>query len=72
MMLHHLVTFYLFAFSYLSNTIIGGVIAYVHDIGDIFVSLTRVTAETEYTNATVFNFIICLIVWVHTRLYVFS
>jgi len=72
MMFHHLVTFYLITFSFLTNQIIGGVIAYLHDIADIFVCLTRISAETKHDNATVVFMILTIISWFHTRLYVFS
>ena len=37
MMLHHIVTMFLYGFSYLVNTTLGGaVIMYLHDIADIF------------------------------------
>lgn len=71
MMFHHLVTFYLYAFSYLSNCLIGGVIAYIHDIGDVFVAFTRIWAESEFKATTAYTFIFCLIVWFYTRLLAF-
>ena len=69
MMFHHLVTLYLYSFSYLTNTLIGAVIAYIHDIGDAFVSLTRVFAESEYKKTTAATFTLTLIVWFYTRLW---
>lgn len=71
MMFHHLVTFYLYSFSFLSNLIIGGVIAYLHDITDIFVTCTRIFSETNFKKTT--GALLCwtIIVWVYTRLYVF-
>jgi len=72
MMFHHLVTFYLYGFSFLTNQIIGGVIAYLHDIGDIFVTFTRIWSETEYKKTTASLFAFTILVWFHTRLYVFS
>jgi len=71
MMLHHLVTMYLCGFSYLTNTLIGGIIAYLHDIADIFVSLTRAVSESEWKATTAGLFTFTLIVWFHTRLWVF-
>jgi hypothetical protein len=71
MMFHHLVTFYLYAFSFLTNTYIGGVVAYLHDIADIFVSLTRIIAETEYKALTAITFAFTLVEWFHSRLWVF-
>lgn len=71
MMFHHLVTFYLYAFSYLTNTFIGGPIAYIHDISDTFIAFTRMFAESDYKRVTAYSFVVCLIVWFHTRLYMF-
>jgi hypothetical protein len=71
MMFHHLVTFYLYAFSYLTNTLIGGVVAYIHDIGDIFVSWTRIWAESEYKRTTGYSFVLTILVWIYTRLIMF-
>lgn len=48
MMFHHLITFYLYAFSYQTNTLIGPVIALIHDMSDILVNWTRTWSETEY------------------------
>lgn len=37
MMLHHIVTMFLYGFSYLVNMTLGGaVVMYLHDIADIF------------------------------------
>lgn len=58
MMFHHLVTAYLFAFSYMTNTLIGAVVALLHDFPDIFVSWTRVWAETEYKHVCAYSFIV--------------
>ena len=57
MMFHHLVTAYLFAFSYMTNTLIGAVVALIHDASDVFVSWTRIWAETDYKRVTAYSFI---------------
>lgn len=72
MMLHHLVTMYLYSFSYVTNTLIGGVIAYLHDISDIFISLTRTVSETEYKTTAIVLFFFTICSFVYTRIYVFS
>lgn len=69
MMFHHLVTGYLFAFSYMTNTLIGAVVAYIHDFTDIFISWTRVWAETECKKVTAISFFIGQIVWSYMRIY---
>ncbi|CDW86361.1 longevity-assurance family protein [Stylonychia lemnae] len=68
MMFHHLITFYLYAFSYMSNTLIGAVIAYIHDIGDIGVTWTRSWSESNYKLTTAISFVFTLVAWFYTRL----
>jgi hypothetical protein len=58
MMFHHIVTAYLFAFSYMTNTLIGAVVAFLHDFPDMFVSWTRVWAETEHARVTAYSFVV--------------
>jgi len=48
MIVHHLVTLYLYGYSYMIHACGGGVIAVLHDIADIFISNARIWAETEY------------------------
>lgn len=48
MMLHHLLTIYLYGFSYMSNTLIGAVVAFIHNLTDVFISVTRIFAESDY------------------------
>lgn len=69
MLFHHLVTLYLYGFSYLTNTFIGGVIAVVHDISDIFVCFTRIFAETDYKKVTGYSFFMALVSWAYSRLF---
>ena len=56
MMFHHIVTAYLFVFSYMTNTLIGAVVALLHDFADVFISWTRVWAETKYAAVTAYSF----------------
>lgn len=67
-MFHHLVTLYLYTFSYMSNTLIGAVIAYIHDIADIGVTWTRAWAESDYSKVSGYSFFVTLIAWFYTRL----
>jgi ceramide synthetase len=69
MMFHHLVTAYLFAFSYMTNCLIGAVVAFIHDFSDIFVSWTRIWAETEYSRVTAYSFVVAQFVWTYMREY---
>lgn len=68
MMFHHLVTFYLYAFSYMTNTLIGAVIAFIHDIADVGVCWTRIWSESTYKKTTAISFILTLVAWFYTRL----
>lgn len=70
MMFHHLVTFYLYAFSYMTNTLIGPVVALIHDLSDILVNWTRIWSETDYSKVCGFSFIATLILWFYTRLFI--
>ena len=67
MMLHHIVTAYLFAFSYMTNTLIGAVVAFLHDFADVFISWTRIWAETEYAAVTAYSFAVAQVVWFYMR-----
>jgi hypothetical protein len=69
--LHHLVTLYLYTFSYMTNTVIGGVIAFLHNVCDIFIGITRIFSETEYRKILTGTFICALTVWFYTKLWVF-
>lgn len=69
MMFHHIITFHLFAFSYMTNTLMGGIVVYLHDIGDIFIAMSRVFGEQMNHKYTFVSFTTMLVVWAHTRLY---
>jgi ceramide synthetase len=71
MTLHHLVTVYLYGFSHMTNTLIGGPVAFLHNWADVVVSWTRVWAETEYKSIAGYSFVIAQIIWFYTRIYVF-
>ena len=58
MTLHHLVTVYLYGFSHMTNTFIGGPVAFLHNWADVIVSFTRIWAESEYAALTAFTFAI--------------
>jgi very-long-chain ceramide synthase / ultra-long-chain ceramide synthase len=68
-MFHNLAACYLFGFSYISNLQIGVVIVFIHDIADIWVTLTRAFAESEYKKCTVASFLIMMVVWCYARIY---
>jgi hypothetical protein len=51
--LHLVVALYLFGGSYMMNAWeAGAVITFMHDIADIFTSVTKVMAETKYIHKT--------------------
>lgn len=70
-MFHHLLISYLYVFSYFTNQLIGGVIIYLHTFADIFICLTRILAESEFKKTACVTFIIAILIWFHTRIYVF-
>lgn len=71
MTLHHLVTVYLYGFSYMSNTLIGAPVAFLHNWADIIVSWTRIFAESDYKKVAGYSFVFAQIVWFYSRIYVF-
>ena len=72
MFLHHIITLYLFGFSYIFNQHIGAVVCFLHDVSDIFVSWTRVWGETKYNILTGTGLISILLIWVYTRVLIFG
>lgn len=69
--LHHIVAIYLFGGLYFFNLWEpGSTIAFLHDIADIFVGMSKTLGETKYTNLTGFVFVLNMIVWFWTRLIV--
>ena len=73
MNLHHVVTVYLFGFSYIGNFMIGGPVTFLHNWGDVAISWTRMWIETRYHSTLgMYSFIVAQAVWVYTRLYVFG
>ena len=67
--LHHLVAIFLFLGAYFLESVPeGAAIAFLHDLADIFINLTRFSAETKYSKVTAALFIISIITWILTRL----
>jgi len=71
MMFHHLVTFYLYGFSYVTNLLIGPVVAFIHDLSDVFITWTRVWSETNIKWMTMHSFYVMICAWIYTRILVF-
>ena len=68
--LHHIIALYLFGGGYLLNAWeIGAVIAFLHDIADIFVSIVKFLAETKYNKRAAHIMWIVMFVWFYTRIY---
>ena len=71
MLLHHIATCSLYFCSIYSNSMgVGCVIAYLHDIADIFVALCKTLSTTEYEFLGISAFAACFIAWFWTRIYV--
>ena len=71
MMLHHLVTLFLYGFSYLTNmTLSGAAVVYLHDIADVFTQYVRCFCETTFETATIFSVVGMTITWFYTRILV--
>jgi hypothetical protein len=70
MVLHHMVTVFLYGGCYLYNCWeIGAVIALIHDIADITTSMIKVMAETDFKITTVAVFLVHMGLWGYTRNY---
>jgi hypothetical protein len=74
MLLHHVCTISLISFSYLTNwSNIGCIVLFLHDVGDIFVYLTRIVINTDLKSGIKMSTAVGLIiVYIYTRIYVFS
>lgn len=68
MMLHNLVSTYLFAYCYISNTINHGlIVSYLFSLTDLFICWTRVWAESEFKRVAFVSFLLLQFVWIYTR-----
>ncbi len=50
---------------------IGTLVLFIHDVGDIFVNLTKALVDTYYTKCTAVSWFLLTNVWAITRLYIF-
>ena len=72
MVLHHCVTIFLYAFSYLCNfSVAGAIIMFLHDIADCFTSGVQCFTETTFDKLSIFSAIGMTITWFYTRVIVF-
>jgi len=71
MALHHLVSLFLFSGYYLCNKWHPGCsVAYLHDIADIGISLSKGLGETRYGDAAAAVFVTNMFIWFWTRMIV--
>lgn len=73
MLLHHTCTISLVSFSYLTNySNIGAIVLFIHDVGDIFVNLIRITINSDAKSIiTEIQGVILILVFIYTRIFVF-
>ncbi|CEG39899.1 longevity-assurance family protein [Plasmopara halstedii] len=72
MLLHHLATILLISGSYVTNyTAFGALVVYTHDLGDITGYGIKSIVDTGRTSLVVAMYMVLLISWAYTRLYVF-
>ncbi|TYZ67243.1 hypothetical protein PybrP1_010735 [[Pythium] brassicae (nom. inval.)] len=72
MLLHHVATIFLIGCSYMGNyTPSGALIAITHDIGDVTGYAIKTVVDTGSTLLTVVMYVVLLVSWGYTRLYVF-
>ena len=72
MFLHHIVTLFLYGFSYLTNlTLAGAVIMFLHDWADIFTQFVRCFSETTFLPLALISTLGMTLSWFYTRIYVF-
>jgi hypothetical protein len=70
MLVHHVATILLMTMSYYNgNARIGALIVALHDVADVFVSLTKTTHYLNWGAASIACFAMLLISWAATRLY---
>jgi len=70
MLLHHIAAVCLY-FSYIFGNMlyIGSVIAYLHDLADIFGKICKGLNATVYQDSSAVFFVMCMIVWFATRIF---
>ena len=69
--LHHTVAVYLCVGAYLMNLMeVGVIFIFVHDIGDVLTYLVKGFAETRLNVLTASLFVILMVVWFYSRIYV--
>ena len=73
MLLHHIATLALMIACILLNYMaIGACIAWLHDMGQIPLQISKVLSATTYNRAAIYVFALALLLWVVTRLVWFA
>ena len=70
MLIHHLATNSLY-FCYIFSNLVpfGSIVAYLHDLADIFANMGKVLSSTTWETAAAVDGIIMIIIWGYTRCY---
>jgi len=69
---HDFLTIALYGAMILTNAIkFGALVSFLHNASDIPTTITRALSQTKYKNGTIITFIINMVVWIVTRLYLF-
>ncbi|KAG7384403.1 Ceramide synthase 6 [Phytophthora boehmeriae] len=72
MLLHHLATIILIGGSYLANySAFGSLVVFTHDLGDVTGYGIKSIVDTGHTPLVVVMYLVLLVSWAYTRLYVF-
>uniref|UniRef100_K3X972 TLC domain-containing protein n=1 Tax=Globisporangium ultimum (strain ATCC 200006 / CBS 805.95 / DAOM BR144) TaxID=431595 RepID=K3X972_GLOUD len=72
MLVHHVTTIILIGCAFIANyTPSGATVAFVHDIGDVTGYAIKTIVDTGSTPLTIVMYVVLLVSWAYTRLYVF-
>ena len=70
MLIHHMAANSLyFCYIFGGMTPFGSIVAYLHDIADIFANFGKVLSSTTFELAALLDGIILIIIWAYTRCY---
>ena len=70
--LHHTITLYLYGGGYLYSCLeLGAIMAFLHDIADVTICISKIFMETNYKFTKGLIFGINIIVWFYTRCFLY-
>ena len=70
MMLHHTICLFLFSGGYLMNIVeAAGLVAFLHDASDVFITLAKIFGETNYEKMNIIIFLVNMVTWGYNRIY---